>query len=47
MAEKKGEKMNWEKTLGWSSPIGLGIGLTGLGLFLYLGVLALMILRGY
>ena len=42
-----GEKMDWEKILGWSSPIGLGIGLTGAGIFLYLAVLALLTLRGY
>ena len=39
--------MDWEKILGWSSPIGLGIGLTGAGIFLYLAVLALVTLRGY
>jgi hypothetical protein len=44
---KGGEKMDWEEILGWSSPIGLGIGLAGVGIFLYFAVLALITLRGY
>jgi hypothetical protein len=44
---KGGEKMDWEKILGWSSPIGVAIFFVGSGILLYLGVLALITLRGY
>jgi hypothetical protein len=36
--------MDLEKYLGWSSPIGAFLILTGLGIFFYLGTLALQIL---
>jgi hypothetical protein len=40
------EQMDLEKVLSWSSPIGVGVFFVGAGILIYLGALALQILRG-
>jgi hypothetical protein len=36
--------MDWEKVLGWGSPIGVAIFFVGAGILIYLGALGLQIL---
>jgi len=42
----KRAQMDSEKVLGWSSPVGIGVFFVGAGILVYLGALALQILRG-